>query len=122
MDQGPDAARGVRFSSELVSPLGANPSRDGTPVKEQPGSERDEDRTTAAGMAGTRLASAVARAQASTLTRRRRFQGTVTKSARRTGWTGLRFSVMAQLHKVSLVRCRFLNSSIGFSSAQQIIT
>jgi hypothetical protein len=66
--------------------------------------------------------SPVTRVQALKLNLRRRFQGTVTKSARRAGWTGLRFSVMAELQKVVLVCSVFHESSIGFVGAQKAIT
>jgi hypothetical protein len=98
-----------KYSPEMITPLGASPSRNGPAVKERR-------------MARIRLASTVTRALAFPLILRRRFHGTVTKSQRRAGWTGLRFSVMAQLQMASLVRCPFLDASIGFCGAQQIIT
>ena len=66
--------------------------------------------------------SGVMRAQALKLILRRRLHGTVTKSTRRAGWTGLCFPVMVELQKAVRICSAFHESSIGFVNAQGAIT
>jgi hypothetical protein len=66
--------------------------------------------------------SGVMRAQALKLILRRRFHGTVTKSTRRAGWTGLCFPIMVELQKAVLIWSAFHESSIGFVNPQRTIT
>jgi hypothetical protein len=65
---------------------------------------------------------AVTIAQALKLILRRRFQGTVTKSTRSAGWTGLCFVVIAELPKVVLVCSASHVFSIESEGAQKTIT
>jgi hypothetical protein len=74
------------------------------------------------GTAGIGSVFAVTRVQALKLILRRRFQGTVTKSTRSAGWTGLCFSDMAELPKVVLVCSASHEFSIVSEGAQKTIT
>src|SRR4051812_38200367 len=95
LDQEPDLASGRLSSFVLslrVSPIAVRTSGGTWPSRN--GLERGRGRTTVEGTEGML---SVSRAHALKLILRRRFQGTVTKSARRAGWTGLCFPVMAEL-------------------------